>query len=307
MLKASACCAFCAANVFTFIVFMEVSAVFMLFVICQARSNKRLQAGLTYFIYSSISGIVLLVVLAVLACKAMPCDFELIGEGRGGESRAPVACIFLFIVAVLIKIPSGPFYHWLLKAHVEASTAGSIILAAVMLKIPACALIRLLTSFGYRLDSTCVILLIVCALFAAISCASQMWYETDMKRMVALASVIHMSGSILIISLSELLDYTISIPTVLMLFVAHSFSSACMFALCGVISSRYHTRDFTQISGLFRLMPRAALAFIFGVFFTGAFPIGAVFISEVYAVSTFILVGQMPLAYFLLAIYSLVF
>lgn len=80
-----------------------------------------------------------------------------------------------------------------------------------------------------------------------------------------------------------------------------------MFAVAGMLSARYHTRDFTQFSGIFSSMPRLSYMFLSGSLFLGAFPIGVVFISEVYAVSTLALSDHVFIAVFILFIYSLVF
>jgi NADH:ubiquinone oxidoreductase subunit 4 (subunit M) len=213
----------------------------------------------------------------------------------------------LVVVALLIKVPVGPFYHWLLKAHVEASTAGSIILASIMLKIPACAILRIMISSGCRLSNACFGVVLCLSIFTVLVATAQMWHESDLKRIVALSSVVHMGGSVLIIAASELFDSLVSVPTILALLVAHSFASSLMFAVSGMISTRYHTRDFTQISGLFLSAPKIAAVFLLGSVFTGAFPVGVVFISEAYAVSTLVLVDHLFLAVFLLVLYSFVF
>lgn len=261
LLKAAACCAFCASNLLTFIVFTEISSILVLFIISQSSSSKRLHAGFLYFIYSAMSGVLLLAATAVLVRCGKSTTFELLGEDAGRSTVVISVCIGLIICALLVKIPTGPFYHWLLKAHVEASTAGSIILAAVMLKIPACALLRVTISFGYRLNTPYVVILLVCSVFAMVVCAAQMWHESDLKRIVALSSVVHMGGSVLIIAVSGLLDAQVSISTILALLLAHSFSSALMFAVVGMLSARYHTRDFTAISGIFSNTPKLSCVF----------------------------------------------
>jgi NADH:ubiquinone oxidoreductase subunit 4 (subunit M) len=196
LLKASACCAFCASNLLTFVVFTEISSIIVLLIISQSQSAKRLHAGFLYFMYSSISGILLLVAAAALTRRGESTAFELLGEAASYKNTVTNACVGLIVCALLVKIPTGPFYHWLLKAHVEASTAGSIILAAVMLKIPACALLRIALSFSFRLGGVVVFWLLVCSIFAMVVCTAQMWHESDLKRIVALSSVVHMSGSV---------------------------------------------------------------------------------------------------------------
>jgi NADH:ubiquinone oxidoreductase subunit 4 (subunit M) len=104
-----------------------------------------------------------------------------------------------------------------------------------------------------------------------------------------------------------LIDSQVSTSTVLALLLAHSFSSALMFATSGMLSARYHTRDFTQLSGVFTNTPRLAFIFLVGSLFAGAFPLGVVFISEVYAISTLALFNHTITTVLLLFIYSLVF
>lgn len=203
-----------------------------------------------------MSGLFLLVATATLS-HTTEHTIEFIYENRGflGGTQS-TGVLFLIVAALLIKIPTGPFYHWLLKAHVEASTAGSILLAAIMLKIPFCALLRILVSAQQALHTSVLILILTSAVFTVVVCSAQLWQESDIKRVVALSSVVHMGGTLVVVVVSGVSDYIVTIPAVLVLTTAHSFSSAAMFAVAGMISARYHTRDIFQVGGIFISAPR---------------------------------------------------
>jgi NADH-quinone oxidoreductase subunit M len=158
---------------------MEMSAILTLFVILSSSGTKKLVAGLYYFVYSSISGFILIFsTVGIIEANGSTTFRSLRGHLiPWGEGHTPAVSVFLFLIvaALLIKIPTGPFYHWLLKAHVEASTAGSLVLAAIMLKMPAYGLIRIIALCDTVESHFLFLFVIVCCLLAVTACTSQMW------------------------------------------------------------------------------------------------------------------------------------
>lgn len=186
----------------------------------------------------------------------------------------------LVVVGLLIKIPSAPFHHWLLVAHVEASTSGSILLAGVLLKLPACALVRI---FFSTIDSIPFVLQGVLFSLSILSigiCVLRLWKELDLKRIIALCSIVHMNVIVAFLGFVSSNSLQILVPSVLTMLFAHSFSSGALFAFAGMISARYHTRLVDQIKGLYRFLPRLCYHFLLTSILAGGLPVGLAFTSE---------------------------
>ena len=173
--------------------------------------------------YSSVSGLVAFVITLTLSNLGYSIEFSMYGISDAYESERPLFLTAALIACILIKIPLSPCYHWLLRAHVEANTSGSILLAGIMLKIPAVGLVRILMSLQYTIPDGVCAAFVVCSIFTVVSGVSQLWSEGDIKRIVALSSVVHMAGSILTLLLSDVESGPLISTSVLTALVAHSF------------------------------------------------------------------------------------
>jgi NADH-quinone oxidoreductase subunit M len=164
-----------------------------------------------------------------------------------------------FVIAFAIKVPVWPFHTWLPDAHTEAPTAGSMILAGVLLKLGAYGFLRLVLPLypvaSQRYAGVLAFLAVMAIIFGALAA----WGQDDFKRLVAYSSVNHMGFTLLGIAAAA---YAIGSPhainavngAVLQMF-NHGLSAAGMFFLVGVIYERTHTRDLNKFGGLFPLIP----------------------------------------------------
>jgi proton-translocating NADH-quinone oxidoreductase chain M len=184
--------------------------------------------------------------------------------------------VFLFI-AFGVKIPMFPFHIWLPEAHVEAPTAGSVILAALLLKLGSYAYLRfMLPIFDLSITNFFWPLIISFAGSSVVLASLTAIRQIDIKRIVAYSSIAHMNLAVLGLFSNQLTGLTGGF----ILTVAHGFVSAAMFLLIGVLYDRYHSRLITHYSGLARVMPLYAIFFILFSLANLGFPFSYNFIGE---------------------------
>lgn len=287
---------------------MELSSIAVLCLYIGSYQTKRSKAALHYIIYTSVSGVLLVAASLYLAANRYSIMFDTFcWETSLNSSIAVQLAVFTIFIALTMKIPTGPFYHWLLFAHVEASTPVSIVLAAILLKIPAVAVIRIFFNSALILPDLFVFILIVLCVATIMACSSSIWLDGDVKRVVALSSIVHMTGTILILFGSGRIFIMFTIISVVLSLVSHTFLSSLMFAWSGTLSERYHTRDIFQLSGVLRRDAGMVFFTFLMCFFVGAVPISFVFTAEVYMIAALGISHQFLILVFILVAYSIVF
>ena len=168
-----------------------------------------------------------------------------------------------FTIAFLIKVPAWPFHTWLPDAHTEAPTAGSMILAGVLLKLGAYGLLRLVLPLFPEQAADFAPILALLALVAIVLGALASYAQSDFKRLVAYSSVGHMGFVVLGIAVAAatartaayMNDGVIAYSGAVFQMFNHGLSSAAMFALVGMVYERTHTRDLNEFGGLWAVMP----------------------------------------------------
>jgi NADH-quinone oxidoreductase subunit M len=258
---------FLALDLFLFYFFWEVMLVPMYFLIGIWGHEQRIYAAIKFFLFTLASG--LLMLLAILGV------YVIHGRTTGvwtfdfpqllGTSFDPHVAMWLmlgFFVGFAVKLPAVPFHNWLPDAHTEAPTAGSVILAGLLLKTGAYGLIRfvvpLFPAAVERFAPVAMTLGVIGIVYGALVAFSQ----TDLKRLVAYTSVSHMGFVLLgIFAWNEL-----ALQGTVMQMICHGISTGALFILVGMLYERIHTRDMGSMGGLWTAVPRmGAMAMVFAM------------------------------------------
>jgi NADH-quinone oxidoreductase subunit M len=261
---------FMALDLLIFFVFWEVGLVPMYFIINQWGSENRNYASLKFMIYTMGGSLGLLLAIQLLGVLFGTYDLVTLYQQWTsldtnstllGMSVPTVKTIafWAFAIAFAIKVPVWPFHTWLPDAHTEAPTAGSMILAGVLLKLGAYGFLRLILPL-YPVEARVFAgALALLATAAIVFGAFGSFAQTDFKRLVAYSSVNHMGFVVLGIAAAGLAsgtaDATIALNGAILQMFNHGLSAAGMFFLVGVIYERTHTRNLDEFGGLFPLVP----------------------------------------------------
>jgi NADH-quinone oxidoreductase subunit M len=242
---------FVAQDLFLFYVFWEFTLVPMYFLIGIWGGPRRMYAAIKFFLYTMAGSILML--LAILWLGIQQGSFylpDLIAKG-GIPADIQVWLFLAFAAAFAIKVPMWPLHSWLPDAHVEAPTAGSVILAGVLLKMGTYGFVRfnipLFPSAAVQLAPWMALLAVIGILYgAAVSYAQQ-----DVKKLVAYSSVSHLG--FVMLGLFALNPQGIQGGILQM--VNHGLSTGALFILVGMIYERRHTRDMDAFGGLWKVLP----------------------------------------------------
>jgi NADH-quinone oxidoreductase subunit M len=261
---------FCALDVLLFYVFFEFTLVPLYFLIGIWGGPERRRAANKFFIYTlagsvfTFAGVVYLAYLAHSLTGVLTLDMETLArEARSGAIPIDTQrWLFLaFAAGFAVKVPLFPVHTWLPLAHTEAPTAGSVVLASVLLKLGTYGFCRLsipiLPDASFELAPVVAVFAIIGIIYAALAA----WVQTDVKKLVAYSSVSHLGFCMLgLFSLK-----VAGVSGAVLSMVNHGLSTGALFLVVGCIYERYHTRDIHAIGGLARQMPWLAF---FLVFFT---------------------------------------
>ncbi len=241
---------FLALDMFLFYVFWEFALVPMYFIIGVWGGEKRVYATMKFFLYTMAGS--LLMLLAILYVGFSGGTFDLTAlVAKNGAWAASVPLFLAFAIAFVIKVPLFPFHSWLPDAHTEAPTPGSVILAAVLLKMGAYGLIRFNLALFPQASKEFAPLLVVLAVIGILYGAIVAFAQTDAKRLVAYSSVSHMGYIVLgIFSMNAL-----GLQGALLQMVNHGISTGGLFLIVGYLYERRHTREMARFGGIWGKMP----------------------------------------------------
>jgi len=254
---------FIALDLFVFYVYFEVMLVPMYFIIGIWGGANRLYAAIKFFIYTMAGSLLMLVAIVVMVWKVQAATgtfsfgYEhLLGNARSIGAAAPWL-FAAFAVAFAIKVPIFPFHTWLPDAHVEAPTAGSVLLAGVMLKIGTYGYLRFAVPFfpEVALSPEVSALMVTLAVVGIIYGALVALVQPDFKKLVAYSSVSHLGFAMLGIWGGSLQ----SVQGALMVMISHGFSTGALFLLIGMMYERRHTRMIADYGGIARVVPLFSL------------------------------------------------
>jgi NADH-quinone oxidoreductase subunit M len=247
---------FLAVDLFLFYFAWELMLVPMYFLIALWGHERRIYAAVKFFIFTQLSGLLMLIAILALYFVHHQHTGSYTFEYAEllGTAMSPGTALWImlgFFVAFAVKLPMFPFHPWLPDAHTEAPTAGSVILAGLLLKTGAYGMLRFVVPLfpdAARLFAPVAMILgIVGILYGAILAFAQ----TDLKRLVAYTSVSHLGFALLGIFAWN----SLALQGAVMTMICHGISTGALFILVGALQERMHTREIDQMSGLWTTVP----------------------------------------------------
>ena len=263
---------FVALDAILFYVFFEVTLVAMYFIIADWGYEGRQRAALTFFLYTLLGSLPLLLAILGLYLGSDPRTFDMRAfiDSPPLAGLAAMLAFIAMLVTFAVKTPIFPVHTWLPAAHVEAPTAGSVILAGVMLKLGTYGLVRFalqMTPDAFRAAAPYVAAL---AVFTALYGAFVALGQTDLKRLIAYTSVNHMGYVVLGVAVAAAATDTgvraLALDGAVLQMVSHGVVTGALFLLVGMLQDRTHTRDMGELGGLLRTVPGLGWLFILAAF-----------------------------------------
>jgi NADH-quinone oxidoreductase subunit M len=275
---------FCALDLALFYIFWEAVLIPMYFLIGIWGHENRIYAAIKFFLYTFTGSVLMLVAIIFVYDRTNTFNMMVLLNPGSQEFRQlhlldPRTLMYLygaFALAFMIKVPMFPFHTWLPDAHVEAPTAGSVILAGVLLKMGVYGFLRLcLPLFPEQAQASAplfIALAVIGILYGAVVAAMQ----PDMKKLVAYSSVSHLGFVMLgIFSMTKL-----GLTGAVLQSVNHGVSTGMLFFMVGMLYDRRHTREIAAFGGIKRAVPVLAAFFLLAMLSSVALPLTNGFIGE---------------------------
>src|SRR5579872_4179104 len=262
---------FSATDALLFYFFWEAMLIPMFLIIGIWGGPRRVYATIKFFLYTFLGSVFMLVALIYMYVKAG--DYSIASFQALPLSLNEQRCIFIaFLLAFAVKVPMWPVHTWLPDAHVEAPTGGSVILAAIMLKMGGYGFLRFSLPITPDASHALTWLVIGLSLTAIVYIGFVAIVQTDMKKLVAYSSVAHMGfvtlGFFLIFAIFErtggLSGTVMGVEGGMVQMISHGFVSGALFLCVGVLYDRMHTREIEAYGGVINVMP--AFAFFMVLF-----------------------------------------
>ncbi|MHB8993971.1 MAG: complex I subunit 4 family protein [Armatimonadota bacterium] len=255
---------FLAMDLFLFYFFWEMMLIPMYFLIDLWGHERRHYAAVKFFLFTQLSGLLMLVAIVALFLTHLQqtgvATFEY-GQLLG-TPLAPLAGMLMmlgFLIAFAVKLPIVPLHTWLPDAHTQAPTAGSVVLAGLLLKTGGYGLIRFVVPIFPEASRAFTMPALVLAVIGIIYGAHMAFAQSDLKRLIAYTSVSHLGFVLLgVFSWNAL-----SLQGAIVQMLSHGVTTGALFVLAGVLQHHLGTRDMARMGGLWRVMPRFGAAMIF--------------------------------------------
>jgi NADH-quinone oxidoreductase subunit M len=258
---------FLARDLFLFYVMWEVMLVPMYFIIGIWGGERRIYASLKFFIYTMLPSLLMLVAIIYIGVHARTAmgtpdfSYDHILAIKDVPERTALWLFAAFFLAFAVKVPMFPFHTWLPDAHVEAPTAGSVILAGIMLKMGTFGFLRFALPLfpGAAMNPTIRMIILILAVIGIIYGALVAMVQPDFKKLVAYSSVSHL-GFVMLGIFALTLQ---SVQGAILIMINHGISTGALFLLVGMIYERKHSRLIDAYGGIARVVPLFAAILTF--------------------------------------------
>ena len=249
---------FCALDGLLFYFFFEATLIPMFIIIGVFGGANRVYAAFKFFLYTFFGSLLTLVAIIYLYNKAGG-SFDILAWHRLPLTMREQVLIFLaFLMAFAVKVPMWPVHTWLPDAHVEAPTGGSVVLAAIMLKLGAYGFLRFSLPIAPDASHYLAGFIITLSLIAVIYIGLVALVQKDMKKLVAYSSIAHMG----FVTLGFFMFNTMGMQGGIVQMISHGFISGAMFLCIGVLYDRMHSRQIADYGGVVNRMPKFAAFFV---------------------------------------------
>ncbi|HEY9281434.1 MAG TPA: NADH-quinone oxidoreductase subunit M, partial [Eoetvoesiella sp.] len=267
---------FSALDGMLFYVFFEATLIPMYLIIGAWGGPNRVYAAFKFFLYTLLGSLLTLIAFIYL-WHASGGSFDIQTWHQLKLGYTPQILIFVaFLAAFAVKVPMWPVHTWLPDAHVEAPTGGSVVLAAIMLKLGAYGFLRFSLPIAPDASHSLAGMMIALSLIAVIYIGLVAIVQEDMKKLVAYSSVAHMG----FVTLGFFIFNTAGLEGAIIQMISHGFVSAAMFLCIGVLYDRMHTRRIDAYGGVVKVMPRFVTLFLLFSMANSGLPATSGFVGE---------------------------
>ena len=266
---------FCSIDMLLFYVFFEAVLIPMFLIIGIWGGDRRIYASFKLFLYTLLGSVLMLIAIIFMYQLTNSMDISEL-QGNLFTKEIQMYLWLAFFASFAVKIPMWPFHTWLPDAHVQAPTAGSVILAGVLLKMGAYGFIRFSIGMLPEASEYFSPLIMILSCIAIIYTSLVALAQTDMKKLIAYSSVAHMG----MVTIGIFLINSQGIQGAMIQMISHGIVSAALFLCVGVIYDRMHTRDIIFYGGLVNRMPKYSVAFMIFMLASVGLPGTSGFIGE---------------------------
>jgi len=266
---------FASLDLFLFYVFFEGGLIPMYLIIGIWGGARRIYASYKFFLYTLLGSVLMLVAMMYMVGVAHTTDIPTLLHFNF-DPAVQTWLWLAFFASFAVKMPMWPVHTWLPDAHVEAPTAGSVILAGVMLKMGGYGFVRFSLPMFPHASAQLMWLMFALSMIAVVYTSLVALVQNDMKKLIAYSSIAHMS----FVTAGLFAFNTQGIEGALLMMLSHGLVSSALFLCVGVIYDRLHTREIDRYGGLANNMPKYALFFLLFTMASVGLPATSGFVSE---------------------------